>query len=93
MGLMTTLAGCAPQVPKPQVSAPPMTAQPLPASAGAAKPKPRRQEACKLAHVDLPGERKAALFKQFAAERAGTDGAVAPPPAAPAPSNCRQAAR
>ena len=94
MGLLMTVAGCAQQAPMRQGGAPPMRVErPSAVIAAAAKPKPRRQETCKPAHVDLPETRKAALFKQFAAERGGADGAVPLPSAGSASSNCRQAAR
>jgi hypothetical protein len=57
------------------------------------KPRPRRvSQECKLAKVDLPPERKEALFRQFT-DQLGTDAPVLPVAVAAGPNDCRQASR
>ena len=92
-GPLLALAACA-QHPTPALSqtgeASAMGDKPI--KLATAQPKLKRPDAgCKIVKADLPADRKAALFRQFASEQEGADAAITMPP--PPPSNCRQAAR
>ncbi len=57
------------------------------------KPRPRRvSQECKLAKVDLPPDRKEALFRQFT-DQLGADAPVLPVATPASPNDCRQASR
>ncbi len=87
-GSALVLTACAGHSPEPQAAVAPQTPAKI-ASLSPAKPHPRRADpGCRLARVDLPADRKAALFRLFDAEH-GADPIVPPPRLDP----CRQAAR
>lgn len=90
-GSAFVLTACAGRAPEPQAaSAIPQATVAKTFTLSPVKPHQKRADpGCRLARVDLPADRKAALFRLFDAEHAGAD----PVLPAPRPDPCRQAAR
>ena len=91
VGAAWLLSACAERLPDPTAAATPIvlgTPAPRPHTVARAR---RLDHGCARAKVDLPQDRKEALFRQF--DAALGPAAAIPSPAPSPPSDCRQASR
>ena len=89
-GSALVLTGCAGHAPEPQAAAVPPAAVAKALTPSPTKPRPKRADAgCRLARVDLPANRKVALFQMFDAEHADVDAPMPPPHPGPCPPAAR----